>query len=44
MRLVIHLMGYNLMALLTAVTAHLMPDYKNNVSKSKKAGVAAGPV
>ena len=37
LRLVIQLLGYNTMALLTALTAHLTPDYQTHVSKAKKA-------
>lgn len=35
MRLVIHFLGYNLMAYAFALAAPFMPDYKNNVSKKK---------
>jgi short-subunit dehydrogenase len=36
LRLVVHLLGYNFMAFMTACTAHLTPDYRNHVSKAKK--------
>uniref|UniRef100_A0A7S3BKG4 Uncharacterized protein n=1 Tax=Haptolina ericina TaxID=156174 RepID=A0A7S3BKG4_9EUKA len=36
LRMVVHVLGYNLMAFATAVTAPLMPDYQNNVAKAKK--------
>ena len=36
MRLVVHLLGYNFMALMTALTAHLTPDYKKYANKAKK--------
>merc|ERR1712217_1024773 len=35
MRLVVHLVGYNLMTYAFALAAPLMPDYKNNVTKKK---------
>jgi len=35
LRLVVHLLGYNFMALMTALTAHLTPDYQNNLSKTR---------
>ena len=42
LRMVVHVLGYNLMAFATAVTAPMMPDYQNNVAKaSKKASGAA---
>ena len=37
LRLVVHLLGYNFMALMTACTAHLTPDYQMHVAKPKKA-------
>jgi len=37
LRLVVHLLGYNFMALMTACTAHMTPDYQANVAKAKKA-------
>mmetsp|Transcript_62481 Transcript_62481/g.123461 ORF Transcript_62481/g.123461 Transcript_62481/m.123461 type:complete len:327 (-) Transcript_62481:237-1217(-) len=37
LRLVVHLLGYNFMALMTAMTAHLTPDYQTHVAKAKKA-------
>ena len=37
LRLVVHLLGYNFMALMTACTAHLTPDYQTHVNKAKKA-------
>ena len=37
LRLVVHLLGYNFMALMTACTAHLTPDYQTHVGKAKKA-------
>ena len=37
LRLVVHVLGYNFMALMTALTAHMTPDYQNNLSKVKKA-------
>ena len=37
MRLVVHVLGYNFMALMTALTAHLTPDYKMHASKAKRA-------
>ena len=36
LRLVVHLLGYNFMALMTACTAHLTPDYQMHVAKPKK--------
>ena len=36
LRLVVHLLGYNFMAFMTACTAHMMPDYRNHVSKANK--------
>ena len=36
LRMVVHVLGYNLMAFATAVTAPLMPDYQNNVAKASK--------
>mmetsp|Transcript_16639 Transcript_16639/g.28328 ORF Transcript_16639/g.28328 Transcript_16639/m.28328 type:complete len:341 (+) Transcript_16639:1-1023(+) len=36
LRMVVHVLGYNFMAFMTAATAHTMPDYKNNVAKSAK--------
>ena len=35
LRMVVHVLGYNMMAFATALTAPLMPDYKNNVAKAK---------
>ena len=37
LRIVVHLLGYNFMAFMTACTAHLMDDYQKNVVKPKKA-------
>ena len=37
LRLVVHLLGYNFMALMTALTVHTTPDYKAYLSKLKKA-------
>ena len=37
MRLVVQIIGYNFMTLMTALTAHLTPDYKMHVSKPKRA-------
>ena len=37
LRLVVHLLGYNFMAFMTACTAHLTPDYQMHVAKAKKA-------
>jgi short-subunit dehydrogenase len=37
LRLVVHLIGYNFMALMTALTAPLTPDYKKYAGRSKKA-------
>ena len=36
LRLVVHLLGYNFMALMTACTAHLTPDYQMHVAKKPK--------
>lgn len=36
MRLVVHILGYNLMTYAFAIFAPLMPDFKNNLTKSKK--------
>jgi len=35
MRLVVHILGYNLMTYMFALAAPLMPDYKNNIGKKK---------
>mmetsp|Transcript_21720 Transcript_21720/g.57183 ORF Transcript_21720/g.57183 Transcript_21720/m.57183 type:complete len:213 (+) Transcript_21720:93-731(+) len=36
LRMVVHVLGYNLMAFATALTAPMMPDYQNNVAKAAK--------
>jgi|ERR1712166_71287 len=37
LRMVVSILGYNFMAFMTAVTAPLTPDYKNNMTKAKAA-------
>lgn len=41
LRLVVQLLGYNFIALVTALTAHLTPDYKMHATKAAKSGKRA---
>merc|ERR1712232_719452 len=37
LRMLVHLLGYNAVALASALTAHLSADYQNNIAKDEEA-------